>query len=282
VGGGLLATGTGTSVGLTNDTFSGNTASLGGGIFHGTVPGPAAPRASTYPALPPASNQQGRSAAHARASLKQAAPPIGVSLDLNTVAGNTATSGGGIDNVSGPALPFRIHNSIVALNTGSVPDCLGAVSSQGYNLESAATCGFAAAGDSQNTDPMLAALASNGGPTQTRALLAGSPAIDSADPSCPAGGAEAADQRGVTRPIGRACDKGAFEAPAPVLPAPPLTGAVWGGASAPGGPAGATLPALLGFVVLARLWLLGQLGIDHHLDGIHQHAGRHQRVDRLR
>jgi hypothetical protein len=45
-------------------------------------------------------------------------------------------------------------------------------------------------------DPRLAPLASNGGPTKTHALLAGSPAIDRGDNS----GAPAADQRGVARP----------------------------------------------------------------------------------
>jgi hypothetical protein len=45
-------------------------------------------------------------------------------------------------------------------------------------------------------DPKLGALADNGGPTKTHALLAGSPAIDHGDN----GGAPATDQRGVARP----------------------------------------------------------------------------------
>lgn len=52
-------------------------------------------------------------------------------------------------------------------------------------------------------DPRLLPLADNGGPTQTMALSAGSPAIDVAD-DCPE-----RDQRGETR-LGR-CDSGAFE-----------------------------------------------------------------------
>jgi len=52
-------------------------------------------------------------------------------------------------------------------------------------------------------DPVLGALASNGGPTQTMALQAGSPAIN-AGSGCPA-----ADQRGAPR--AGACDIGAFE-----------------------------------------------------------------------
>ena len=47
----------------------------------------------------------------------------------------------------------------------------------------------------------------NGGATATHALLEGSPAIDAADPDvCPT-----ADQRGVPRPQGPACDVGAVE-----------------------------------------------------------------------
>src|SRR5205823_342800 len=56
--------------------------------------------------------------------------------------------------------------------------------------------------------PLLAPLADNGGPTKTRALGAGSPAIDHADPACPPPGP---DQRGVARRQGPRCDIGAFE-----------------------------------------------------------------------
>jgi putative cell wall-binding protein len=62
----------------------------------------------------------------------------------------------------------------------------------------------------------LGPLASNDGPTQTHALLAGSVAIDAATDSV-----LATDQRGVTRPQGAARDVGAFEYVAPVaVPGP--------------------------------------------------------------
>ncbi|MGH9895384.1 MAG: choice-of-anchor Q domain-containing protein [bacterium] len=44
-------------------------------------------------------------------------------------------------------------------------------------------------------------LADNNGPTETHALIAGSPAIDAAGPDCPP---PATDQRGVARPQGLA------------------------------------------------------------------------------
>jgi hypothetical protein len=56
-------------------------------------------------------------------------------------------------------------------------------------------------------DPRLGPLTDNGGPTQTHALLAGSPALDAGGPDfCPG-----TDQRGVTRPQGPACDMGSYE-----------------------------------------------------------------------
>jgi hypothetical protein len=56
-------------------------------------------------------------------------------------------------------------------------------------------------------DPLLGALADNGGPTQTRALNTGSPAIDAGN----SGACPATDQRGVSRPQGGGCDIGAYE-----------------------------------------------------------------------
>ena len=69
-------------------------------------------------------------------------------------------------------------------------------------------------------DPKLGPLTNNGGPTETRALLHGSPAIDAGNPATPGSGGnacEATDQRGVARPQDgdaggvATCDIGAFE-----------------------------------------------------------------------
>ena len=56
-------------------------------------------------------------------------------------------------------------------------------------------------------DPQLGALADNGGLTPTMAIGPDSPAFDSAG-SC---SSPLSDQRGITRPQGAACDRGAFE-----------------------------------------------------------------------
>jgi hypothetical protein len=58
------------------------------------------------------------------------------------------------------------------------------------------------------SNPLLGPLQNNGGPTQTHALLAGSPAIDAVTSGCPP---PPTDQRGVLRPQGAACDIGAYE-----------------------------------------------------------------------
>ena len=132
-----------------------------------------------------------------------------VSITSSTFASNSASSGGGIYNLDG----LSIGGSIVAENTGG--DCLPGVditgiTDQGYNLDSDSSC-FSAS-TSLHTNPQLAALASNGGPTQTMALQQGSPAIDAVASSaniCPS-----TDQRGNTRPDDAsetACDMGAYE-----------------------------------------------------------------------
>jgi hypothetical protein len=85
----------------------------------------------------------------------------------------------------------------------------GAIVSKGHNLDSGESCGFAAAGDLSNTNPMLGPLQNNGGSTPTHALRTGSPAIDAG--SNPDGLVN--DQRGpgFARVLGIHPDIGAFE-----------------------------------------------------------------------
>src|SRR5260370_893859 len=118
-----------------------------------------------------------------------------VSISTSTFANNSAIGGGGLINFSGTV---SIGGSIVANNTGG--NCSGGTSDQGYNLSSDSSCGFTGTGSLQNTDPKLdpGGLQNNGGPTQTIALLATSPAID----HIPAANCPATDQRAHPRPDG--------------------------------------------------------------------------------
>lgn len=104
-----------------------------------------------------------------------------------TVANNEAPQGEAINNFASDGGTVRLSyvNSIVADNTGSG---LGNISSFGPGVSSAVSSGnnifddfsgnLIASGDQPNTDPMLLALADNGGPTRTHALANGSLAID--------------------------------------------------------------------------------------------------------
>jgi hypothetical protein len=143
-----------------------------------------------------------------------------VTVAGNTVNGGTGATGGGVAATSGF---YVLVNSIVANNTApSRPDCdtagnqFSSVTSLGHSLlEDTTGCGFTSGpGDITGQDPKLDALAGNGGPTKTAALLPGSPAIDKGDPAAPGTtttACEATDQRAVARPQGPACDIGAFE-----------------------------------------------------------------------
>ena len=123
-----------------------------------------------------------------------------------TIAGNSASAGGGTANNGTGTVEVR--NTILAANTPA--NCSGGIKSDGHNIDSGSTCTPTAAGDLSSTDPLLGPLQYNApGPSflQTRALLAGSPALDAAA-GCPP---PDTDERGVTRPQATACDIGAVE-----------------------------------------------------------------------
>ncbi|MGV9454864.1 choice-of-anchor Q domain-containing protein [Streptomyces sp. NPDC003635] len=140
----------------------------------------------------------------------------------STITGNSSSDGGGginiapayLDSLPGPVdLPLgrmTLRNTVVADNTvdGAAADCdkaFATIVSLGHNIDADGSCHLTAAGDLPSRDPLLGPLADHGGPTDTMALLPGSPALDAAD-DCPG-----TDQRGVARPQGPACDIGAYE-----------------------------------------------------------------------
>jgi CSLREA domain-containing protein len=178
----------GASITLRNSTVSGNSADFGGGIANSPDAGAA-----------------------------------GVGLRNTTVTNNSASQQGGGIYQDGPENDedfgsLGLVNSLVAGNHAPAAPDLGVFSgflSARFNLIGIGAGSSVANGVDGNLvgtaaaplDPRLGALADNGGPTNTHALLAGSPAIDAGStPDCPA-----TDQRGVSRPQGSGCDIGSYE-----------------------------------------------------------------------
>ncbi|MBV8859392.1 MAG: Ig-like domain repeat protein [Acidobacteria bacterium] len=145
-----------------------------------------------------------------------------LTLTNSTVTGNSSQFGGDHGLAVGPSqASISVGNTVVARNgTGTQSDLTALPNwyvSRGHNIIGIAgnTGGGNAFIDGQNGDrvgtpaspfnPLLGPLGDYGGPTQTFALLPGSPAIDAGSST----GAPATDQRGVGR-VG-AVDIGAFE-----------------------------------------------------------------------
>jgi hypothetical protein len=155
-------------------------------------------------------------------------------LVYSTVVGNTASQNTNVYAETG----ITSFASVVALPQGGGENCGGGgtTTSNGFNFSDDASCAFGEATDRQNAgDPGLGALASNGGPTQTRLPQPGSPLIDGIPTaSCQADGASGVttDQRGVTRPQAGGCDIGSVEVEAPAPPTPPAPPPVPGAAVA--------------------------------------------------
>jgi hypothetical protein len=166
-----------------------------------------------------------------------------LNLTNSTVTANFSAGGSGVFNGIGstPGVA-NVESTIIALNYGGVsiklaaapffasgPDVFGAFKSQGFNLigKKDGSTGFTAATDKKGTiasplNPKLdpKGLRDNGGPTQTIALVAGSPAIDKGTSSALTG-TLTTDQRGFARKVdnsgipnatgGDGTDIGAFE-----------------------------------------------------------------------
>lgn len=146
-----------------------------------------------------------------------------------TMANNRALESGGGHSLrirhSSTVPRVSLHNSILVTSQASGPNCAFESANETRNISVGGNIEFpgqsclvvspptGSVPDLSNVDPRLGALANNGGPTQTHALLATSPAID----RIPAASCPSTDQRGLPRPRdGNAdgivrCDVGAFE-----------------------------------------------------------------------
>jgi hypothetical protein len=176
---------------LSNTTFSGNASPLGGAVVN-----------------------------YARDGTAE------VTATHTTFSGNSSTFGAVLYNELNDTGTATVHltASILANSTGQHCAGTGAAltSSDGFNLADNVdnSCALLGPNDQVVASAGLAALADNGGPTQTHALLATSPANDAA--ACFA----ATDQRGVDRPQDgnldgiAACDSGAYELDSAEVEAP--------------------------------------------------------------
>jgi predicted outer membrane repeat protein len=184
------AIGTGGALTVTNSTFTTNTATTGGGaIFSG----------------------------------------VAVTVAYSTLTGNVSANGSAVASDT----TIMSFGSVFVKPAGTGNLCFGTASSLGYNFanETANSCGLTQTGDSSldANNPLLGALANNGGPTQTQLPQDGpSPLIDAipntACQTAPLASGIMIDQRGLPRPDSASpnCDIGAVEvqppAPAPTAP----------------------------------------------------------------
>ena len=204
-GGGIYAGGFDASI--VNSTISGNSAGTSGGAIY--CQGLAQDVSIVNSTI------SGNSAGTSGGGIYNVSSNLQVAT--STISGNSAGSGGGI-YIDGPYGRIQITSTIIdAGASGENIFNLGAVTSHGYNLSSDDGGGYLnGPGDQINTDPLLGPLEDNGGPTETHALLLGSPAIDQGN-----SGGVYIDQRRFHRPFdvpgipnavgGDGSDIGAFE-----------------------------------------------------------------------
>lgn len=158
--------------------------------------------------------------------------PTTVRMTNTTIANNSALAGSGVTNLTlSPQGSAIIHfkNSLIAANTNlavpgncftpaTPPNPVGLLVSQGHNVSDDGRCNFVQATDLPSSTLNLGPLQDNEGFNRTHALLPGSSAINSGEPTA----CTTTDQRGFGRSGN--CDSGAYEAngtdaQGPVFPA---------------------------------------------------------------
>jgi CSLREA domain-containing protein len=218
-GGGIFIGSTSATIRISGSTLSGNTGQAGGGIYVGGI------------LIAINTTVSGNSSTSTGGGINVGGG-LATSLYNVTIAGNisnsnadsTVSKGGGVSAGGLGTLNFK--NSIIADNgyvtkgNGGLDflvddDCLGTMTSQGNSLMSAVDASSCTVhGSFVLADPAIGFLQDNGGPTQTHALLSGSPAIEGVvigDCTDDLGAILTSDQRGFKRPAGTRCDIGAFE-----------------------------------------------------------------------
>ncbi|MEP0806050.1 MAG: hypothetical protein HRF47_11200, partial [Chloroflexota bacterium] len=207
-GGGMFL---GTSSGsLTNVTFSGNTANRRGGGLLLEFSSAVLTNVTFY------NNTSNNNLANPKGGGGLMILASSPTLNNVTFSGNTSLAngvdGGAVRVAKDPAGPTVsnpvIHNSIFWGNNSTeiTSDGTGSITVNDSIVQGGCPSG-AACSNVLNANPLLGALAGNGGFTQTMALGFGSPAIDAGNNSTCA----STDQRGAARPQWSGCDMGAFE-----------------------------------------------------------------------
>ena len=207
-------------LGITSTTVASNSATLtgttgfngGGGIFNNGHSGPVVNVTLSDNSLSaPSGTDVGGGGYYDNSS-------GGTFTNVTVTANQSNQPGGGIFN----GVTLALKSSIVAGNSAAAgnANCDGPMSnvSAGNNLEDTTptTCGFTKPTDLVGTPAGLGPLADNGGPGQTHALLAGSPAIDHI-PAAQCTDQQTTpqpltiDERGVPRSLDGSCDIGAYE-----------------------------------------------------------------------
>ncbi len=215
-GGGIVNFGTLT---VTNSTFSNDSASSDGG---GIAMALSATATLTNCTLANNSTTGGNGSNSGGGGIWLTDSPTLTLINCTLSNDSAFANGGGIWNAfNGGTITLNLINTIVAGNSAPTngPDIYGAVTTADHNLVGDATgstgitngMGGNIVGGNGNPviDARLGPLQNNGGPTETMALLADSPAIGHADNTM----APATDQRGHTRidEAGETTDIGVFE-----------------------------------------------------------------------
>ena len=231
-GGGGIYNDSSSSVTLTNVTFNANTAVSGGGMRNDDINNLTLTNVTfSGNSAISATFLSGTGGGMATISSNLILTNVTFSGNSATLNPNSPSADGGGGGMYNGGNNLTLKNTLIA-NSPSGGDCvnsiisgstLNAASSNNLIEDSANACGLSngVSGNIIGSDPVLDALANNGGFTQTHALLAGSPAINAGDDiACAAVPVNNTSQNGVTRPQGSHCDIGAFESESLASPTP--------------------------------------------------------------
>ena len=216
-GGGLSTTGNQGAIIITNSTISGNRSDNNGGGAYFVTPGGGTGNATlTHVTITNNTADQDNNGAGAGGGLTQVT--AAVTLRNTLVAGNFNSTPATRDDISGALVAASSFN-LIGDGTGMSGITNGTNANQ-------------VGSGASPINPVLGALASNGGATQTHVLLPGSPAIDKGNAF-----GITTDQRGISRPFdnpsitpapgGDNSDIGAYERNTPTAAGVSLAGGVF-------------------------------------------------------